>query len=78
VRIIFSCIIIDDFRGEISLMGKILGFKFFRGRIFIEIVFKKIKKFIPNIKLNNIYGRSLVPLKKLENLVQIMVALRIS
>jgi hypothetical protein len=52
---------IDNFRGEISLMGEILGFKFLKGRIFIEAVFKKIKIFSPNIKLNNIYGRSLVP-----------------
>jgi len=59
-------------------MGKILGFKFFRGRIFIEIVFKKIKNFSPNIKLNNIYGRSLVPLKKSENLVQRRFSLWIS
>jgi hypothetical protein len=51
----------DDFRGEISLMGEILGFKFLKGRIFIEVGFKKIKIFSPNIKLHNFYGRPFVP-----------------
>jgi hypothetical protein len=43
--------IIDNFRGEISQMREILGFKFLKRLILIKIIFKKIKKFSPHIKL---------------------------
>jgi hypothetical protein len=47
---------IDDFRGEISQMGEILGFQFLKGQFFIHLVFKKIRIFSPYNKIKDRYG----------------------
>jgi hypothetical protein len=61
--VFYACILmlqgIDNFRGEISQMGEILGFKFLKRRIFIKVILKKIKKFSPHIKLKKINVTSL-------------------
>jgi len=69
---------IDDFRGEILQMSEILGFKILKGLIFIEVVFKKIIFFSPNIKLNNINCTSLAPYKIERKSIQRGFSLRIS